>query len=204
MKLKPLHDWAVIRPSAADERTAGGLYIPDTAKQKPEQGMVEAIGPGAYEQEKYGKKKKEQKERKFIPTTVKPGDHVLFERYAGQTYDTGTEELILVRERDILGLLPEGPPVRPRFTESPRQIPAVTSSPAQTGLAKTATTAIAKSTLPKTAKKTASGSAKPVVKAPKVSPKKAAKKAAAKPSKSSTPKKAAAKKTQAKKTKKKK
>jgi chaperonin GroES len=204
MKLKPLHDWAVIRPSAADERTAGGLYIPDTAKQKPEQGLVEAIGPGAYEQEKYGKKKKEQKERKFIPTTVKPGDHVLFERYAGQTYDTGTEELILVRERDILGLLPEGPPVRPRFTESPRQIPAVTSLPAQTGLAKTATTAIAKSTPPKTAEKTASGPAKPVVKAPKASPKKAAKKAVAKPSKSSTPKKAAAKKTQAKKTKKKK
>ncbi len=198
MKLKPLHDWAVIRPSAADERTSGGLYIPDTAKQKPEQGQVESIGPGAYEQEKYGKKKKEQKERKFIPTTVKPGDHVLFERYAGQTYDTGTEELILVRERDILGLLPEGP-VRPRFTESPRQIPAVTSSPAQTGLAKTATTAIAKSTPPKTAEKTASGSAKPVVKAPKASPKKAAKKAAAKPSKSSTPKKAAAKKTKKKK-----
>jgi chaperonin GroES len=204
MKLKPLHDWAVIRPSAADERTSGGLYIPDTAKQKPEQGLVEAIGPGAYEQEKYGKKKKEQKERKFIPTTVKPGDHVLFERYAGQTYDTGTEELILVRERDILGLLPEGPPVRPRFTESPRQIPAATSSPAQTGLAKTATTAMAKSTPPKTAEKTASGPAKPVVKAPKASPKKTAKKAAAKPSKTSTPKKAAAKKAQAKKTKKKK
>ena len=122
MKLKPLHDWAVIRPSAADERTAGGLHIPDTAKQKPEQGVVESIGPGAYEQEKYGKKKKEQKERKFIPTTVKPGDHVLFERYAGQTYDTGAEELILVRERDILGLLPEGLSGR-GLRRAPRRIP---------------------------------------------------------------------------------
>ena|SRR3990170_1713131 len=205
MKLTPLHDWAVIRPSAADERTAGGLYIPDTAKQKPEQGLVESIGPGAYEQEKYGKKKKEQKERKFIPTTVKPGDHVLFERYAGQTYDTGTEELILVRERDILGLLPEGP-ARPRFTESPRQIPAVTSSQAQTAIAKTSPKAVAERPEAKAVKKAVSQSAKP---APKASLKKAAikqgaggkgqgskvKASAGKPSKPTTAKKAAAKKT---------
>ncbi|MEK6699318.1 MAG: co-chaperone GroES [Nitrospirota bacterium] len=212
MKLKPLHDWAVIRPSAADERTAGGLHIPDTAKQKPEQGVVESIGPGAYEQEKYGKKKKEQKERKFIPTTVKPGDHVLFERYAGQTYDTGAEELILVRERDILGLLPEGP-VRPRFTESPRRIPAATSSQAQTAIAKTGPKAIAERPEAKAVKKAVPESAepapKPAAKAPKASLKKAAikqgaggkgqgskvKASAGKPSKPTKTKKAAAKKT---------
>jgi len=105
MKLQPLHDWAVIRPTEAEEMTAGGLYIPDTAKDKPYEGVVEAIGPGAFEEEKFGKKKKGKKERRFIPTTVKPGDQVLYERYAGQTYKVDGEERILVRERDILGIL---------------------------------------------------------------------------------------------------
>jgi chaperonin GroES len=109
MKLRPLHDWAVIRPSEAEERTSGGLYIPDTAKDKPHEGVVEAIGPGAYEQEKFGKKKKEGEERKFIPTTVKPGDRVLYQSYAAEVYIVENEERILVRERDILGILPERP-----------------------------------------------------------------------------------------------
>ena len=105
MKLKPMNDWAVIRPSDAAEKTAGGLYIPDSAKEKPQEGVVEAIGPGAYEEEKFGKKKDEKKKRKFIPTTVKPGDLVLYERYAGQTYAIEGEDLVLVRERDVLGIL---------------------------------------------------------------------------------------------------
>ncbi len=105
MKLTPLHDWAVILPSKAMDRTAGGIYIPDTAKEKPEEGVVEAIGPGAYEQKKWSKKKTEEKERKFIPTVVKPGDRVLYERYAGRNYQIEGEERILVRERDILGLV---------------------------------------------------------------------------------------------------
>lgn len=109
MNLRPLHDWAVIRPSEADEMTAGGLYIPDTAKDKPHEGVVEAVGPGAYEDEK-GKKKGEKKERRFVPTSVKPGDRVLYERYAGQTYKIGEAERVLVRERDILGILPEKQP----------------------------------------------------------------------------------------------
>ncbi len=107
MKLRPLHDWAVIRPSEAEVRTAGGLYIPDTARDKPHEGVVEAIGPGAYEQEKFGKKKKEGEERKFIPTTVKPGDRVLYQSYAGEAYVVDNEERLLVRERDILGILPQ-------------------------------------------------------------------------------------------------
>jgi chaperonin GroES len=109
MKLRPLHDWAVIQPSDAEERTAGGLYIPDSARDKPHEGVVEAIGPGAYEEEKFGKKKKEGEERKFIPTTVKPGDRVLYKSYAGEAYIVGDEERMLVRERDILGILPEKP-----------------------------------------------------------------------------------------------
>ena len=61
MKVRPLHDWAVIVPSGPSEKTAGGLYIPDSAKDKPNEGVVEAIGPGALEQEKFGKKKEEKK-----------------------------------------------------------------------------------------------------------------------------------------------
>ncbi len=70
-----------------------------------------------------GKKKEEKKERKFIPTTVKPGDRVLYERYAGQTYKINNEERILVRERDILGHI-----------ERPLQIPAVTTSRSATSI----------------------------------------------------------------------
>ena len=85
--------------------------------------MVEAIGPGAYEEEKRGKKKDEKKERKFVPTVVKPGDRVLYERYAGHTYKIDTEERILVRERDILGLI-----------DRPLQIPAVTTTRSTTAI----------------------------------------------------------------------
>ena len=127
MKLQPMNDWAVVRPSDAAEKTAGGLYIPDSAKEKPREGVVEAIGPGAYEEEKYGKKKTEKKDRKFIPTTVKPGDLVIYERYAGQTYTIANEELVLVRERDILGILSGA-------GGKPLQIPASTSARGTTAL----------------------------------------------------------------------
>jgi chaperonin GroES len=130
MKLKPMNDWAVVRPSDAAEKTAGGLYIPDSAKEKPQEGVVEAIGPGAFEEEKYGKKKIEKKDRKFIPTTVKPGDVVLYERYAGQTYTIGNEDLVLVRERDILGTLSGAD------RKQPLQIPASTSAKGTTALVK--------------------------------------------------------------------
>ena len=105
MKLIPQQDWAVIRPTVAAEKTAGGLYIPDSAKEKPQEGIVEAIGPGAYEEEKTEGKKEEKKERKFVPTTVKPGTKVLYERYAAKTYTIDGQELVLVRERDILGTI---------------------------------------------------------------------------------------------------
>lgn len=132
MNIKPLNDWAVIVPSKAGERTAGGLFIPDSAKEKPAEGVVEAIGPGAYEEEeKFGKKKKEKKERKFIPTTVKPGDRVLYERYAGQKITLGSTERVLVRERDILGFVTAqstggGP--------KPLQLPEKTALSAETSL----------------------------------------------------------------------
>lgn len=124
MKLQPLHDWAVIRQFAAEEVTASGLYIPDTAKEKPYEGVVLAIGPGAYEEEKHFKKKEQNKERRFIATTVKPGDRVVYERFAGRTHTIDANELVLVRERDILGILPE----KPAEQRKPLQIPAATSS----------------------------------------------------------------------------
>jgi chaperonin GroES len=129
MNITPLHDWAVIRPSSADEISAGGIIIPDTAKEKPHEGVVEAIGPGAFEEEKYGKKKIEKKDRRFIPTTVKPGDTVLYEQFAGQTYAIDGKERVLVRERNILGILPERHP-----RQAPLQIPARTTASGSTTL----------------------------------------------------------------------
>ncbi len=127
MKIKPLNDWAVIVPSEAEIRTAGGLYIPESAKEKPAEGMVEAIGPGALEEEGFGKKKKEKKDRKFIPTSVKPGERVLYEQFAGQKITLGNEERVLVRERSILGILPPKP-ATPKEILPPLQIPSATST----------------------------------------------------------------------------
>jgi chaperonin GroES len=185
MKVQPLHDWAVIRPSAAADRTAGGLYIPDAAKDKPQEGMVEAIGPGAFEEEKRRKKKGEKKERRFVPTVVKPGDRVVYARYAGQTYNADGEELVLVRERDILGILP-----------GTLQLPATTSSAGQTALMESVAKAPAGK--PNAVKKPASKKA--VVKKTTKAAKKTAKKqgikkmASVKPAKTKTARKAKTKK----------
>jgi chaperonin GroES len=194
MKLRPMHDWAVILPSAGGEMTAGGLYIPDTAKVKPQEGMVEAVGPGAYEAEKLGKKKEEGKERKFIPTSVKPGDHVIYERYAGQTYKINGEERILVRERDILGIL----------TERPLQIPSTTTVLGTTALANPAPPSRAEEPKPeKTAgkmvkKPAGKADSKPSPKkktAKKATPKAARKKASAKSTEKTSGRKAKGRKT---------
>ena len=122
MKVLPLQDWAVLRPAEAEAVSAGGLYIPDSAKEKTQEAVVEAIGPGAYEEEKFGKKKKGDKERRFIPTTIRPGDRVLYEKYADRSYTIDHEELVLVRERDILGILLER-----AAASRPLQIPAMTA-----------------------------------------------------------------------------
>ena len=105
MKLQPLGDWAVVKPAEAEQKTKGGLIIPDTAQEKPQEGLVEAIGPGAYEEEKGDGKKKGKKERKFVPTTVKPGQRVLYQRYGGTAYKLDGREFVLVREKDILAVI---------------------------------------------------------------------------------------------------
>ena len=185
MKIQPLNDWAVIIPSEAPVRTAGGLFIPDSVKEKPAEGTVEAIGPGALEEEKWGDRKKEKgkkKERKFIPTSVKPGERVMYERYAGQKITVGGKERVLVREKSILGILPPKA-ADPKEDLPPLMIPAVTSTSSSTALVPRKTTAV-------TVKKEA---VKPAAK--KAAKKKAVKKKAAAKPKKAAPAKKAAKKT---------
>jgi chaperonin GroES len=173
MKIKPLNDWAVILPSEAMTRTAGGIYIPDAAKEKPAEGTVEAIGPGALEEEKWEDRKKDKgkkKERKFVPTSVKPGERVMYDRFAGQKIDVNGEERVLVREKNILGILPPAP-ARPKEDLPPLMLPAVTAASSSTALVARKSTAV-------TVKKEAT---KPVVK--KAAKKAPVKKAAAKPKK---------------------
>lgn len=192
MNVKPLNDWAVVIPAEAAVRTAGGIIIPESAKEKPSEGTVEAIGPGALEEEGYGKKKKEKKDRKFVPTSVKPGERVLYEAYAGHKMEIGGREVVLVREPNILGIMPPKP-MQPQEELPPLQIPHMTSSAGPTALAKRTTMAVTvrkKATAParaekkaaqkKTAKKAAKKTAKKAVKKAAAKPKKAAKKKAKK------------------------
>jgi chaperonin GroES len=110
MGIKPLQDWALIEPSEAKGKTTGGLFIPDTAKEKPIEGKVLAVGKGRWEtpENKLGSKpkmKKIKEEKIFKPTVLKPGDRVLYEKYGTTEIDLDGKELVLVRESDVLGLL---------------------------------------------------------------------------------------------------
>ena len=91
--IKPLGDRVVIQPQPAEERTQSGLYIPDTAKEKPQRGTVVAAGPGRVEN---GTK---------IDMTVKEGDVVLYGKYAGTEITLNEDDLLIMRESDILGII---------------------------------------------------------------------------------------------------
>jgi len=95
LKLRPLADRLVVEPLEQEERTAGGLYIPETAKEKPQQGKVLAVGPGAY--------KENSSER--IPVDVKKGDKILFAKYAGSDIKLNGSELKILRESDVLAVI---------------------------------------------------------------------------------------------------
>lgn len=97
MKIRPLHDWAVIRRLDAGEMTTGGIIIPVVAREKPAEGIVEAIGPGKYRPKDKGTKEK------FVPTTVKPGQRVVFASYAARDTEVDGQQVTFVREEDILG-----------------------------------------------------------------------------------------------------
>jgi len=91
VKLDPLGDRVVVRPSTKEEVTKGGIVIPDTAKEKPQEGTVLAVGPG-----------KMTEDGKRIPLDVKVGDVVIYAKYGGTEIKEGDEELIILRESDIL------------------------------------------------------------------------------------------------------
>jgi chaperonin GroES len=94
MKFRPLHDRVVVRRVEEDTKTAGGIIIPDTAKEKPMQGEVVAVGPGARDEQ-----------GKVQPLDVKPGDRVLFGKWSGTEVKIDGEDLLIMKESDILGVI---------------------------------------------------------------------------------------------------
>ncbi len=94
MKIKPMYDRVVVKRVENDEKTAGGIIIPDTAKEKPQQGKVVAVGPGRV-----------LKDGKLEKLDVKKGDRVLFGKFSGSELTVDGEELLILREDDILGVL---------------------------------------------------------------------------------------------------
>jgi len=94
MKFRPLHDRVVARRVEEDTKTAGGIIIPDTAKEKPMQGEVIAVGPGARDEQ-----------GKVVPLDVKPGDRVLFGKWSGTEVKIGGEDMLIMKESDILGVI---------------------------------------------------------------------------------------------------
>lgn len=95
MNLKPLDDRIVVKPNDAEERTASGLVIPDTAKEKPQQGAVLAVGPG----------KRSEQSGELIPLDVKVGDTVLYSKYGGTEVTVDGEDLLVLSARDVLAIV---------------------------------------------------------------------------------------------------
>ncbi|HSD40553.1 MAG TPA: co-chaperone GroES [Burkholderiales bacterium] len=94
MKIRPLHDRVIVKRLEAESKTAGGIVIPDTAGEKPDQGEVVAVGPG-----------KKTEEGKVLPMDVKVGDRILFGKYSGTTVKVEGTELLVMREEDIMGVI---------------------------------------------------------------------------------------------------
>ena len=94
MKIKPLGDRILVKRIKEEERTKGGIIIPDTAKEKPQEGKVVAVGKG-----KYGD------DGKLIPIEVRAGDKILFGKYSGSEFKHEGEDLLILREDDILGII---------------------------------------------------------------------------------------------------
>ncbi len=97
MKFRPLHDRIVVKRIDAEEKTAGGIIIPDTAKEKPQQGEVIAVGPGARDES-----------GKVQALDVKAGDRILFGKWSGTEVKMDGEELLIMKESDVMGILEEG------------------------------------------------------------------------------------------------
>ena len=102
MKFRPLHDRVLVRRLEAEEKTAGGIIIPDTAKEKPMEGEVTAVVPGARDET-----------GKLVPLDVKAGDRILFGKWSGTEVKLANEELLIMKESDIMGII-EGQPAAKR------------------------------------------------------------------------------------------
>jgi chaperonin GroES len=94
MKFRPLHDRVVVRRIEAEEKTAGGIIIPDTAKEKPQEGEVVAVGPGARDEN-----------GKVAALDVKAGDRVLFGKWSGTEVRIDGQDLLIMKESDIMGVI---------------------------------------------------------------------------------------------------
>lgn len=94
MKFRPLHDRILVERVESEEKTAGGIILPDTAKEKPQQGKVIAVGPG-----------KKTEDGKMVPMDVKTGDTILFGKYSGSEIKVEGIEYLIMREDDVLGIV---------------------------------------------------------------------------------------------------
>ncbi len=92
MKFRPLHDRVLVRPLEGEDKTAGGIIIPDTAKEKPQQGEVLAVGPG----------RRSEQSGEIIPLDVKVGDKVVYSKYGGTEITIDGEDLLILTSRDVL------------------------------------------------------------------------------------------------------
>ena len=96
MKFRPLHDRVVVRRIEGEEKTKGGIIIPDTAKEKPQEGEIVAVGPGARDDN-----------GKLIPIDLKAGDRILFGKWSGTEVKIDGEELLVMKESDVMGVIEE-------------------------------------------------------------------------------------------------
>jgi len=101
MKFRPLHDRVVIRRLNAEEKTSGGIIIPDTAQEKPTEGEVVAVGPGA-----------RNEQGQIVTLDVKAGDRILFGKWSGTEVKLDGEELLIMKESDIMGIIEGRPAIK--------------------------------------------------------------------------------------------
>ncbi len=94
MKFRPLHDRVVVRRVQSEEKTAGGIIIPDTAKEKPQEGEIIAVGPGARDES-----------GKLVALDVKVGDRILFGKWSGTEVKIDSEDLLIMKESDVMGII---------------------------------------------------------------------------------------------------
>ena len=94
MNFRPLHDRVVVQRAEAQEKSAGGILLPDTAKNKPQEGKILAVGPGGRDES-----------GKLIPPDVKVGDHILFGKWSGTEVKIDGEDLLIMKESDIMGII---------------------------------------------------------------------------------------------------